>query len=111
MNFRRTRAGRAMPGANHSGRLFCVPIDPILGNSTGRSGRQHMRCKVCMLPCQAPFTGALLHKVGNRSWLIKKLQLDIPKFFASRDPGNYPRPSVVDLLTQSFEVGTIDFLQ
>ena len=29
-----------------------------------------MRCKVCMLPCQAPFTGELLHQVGNRSWSI-----------------------------------------
>jgi len=94
MNFRRTRAGRTMPGANHSGRLLCMPIDPILGNSTGRSGRQHMKCKVCMLSCQAPFTGELLHQVGNRSWLIKKLQLYIPKSSASRDPGNYPRQPI-----------------
>ena len=70
MNFWRTRVGRTMPGANHSGRLLSMPIDPILGNSTRRSGRQHMRCKVCMLPCQAPFMGAPLHQVGNRSWSI-----------------------------------------
>ena len=51
MNFRRTiwtKADRTMPGANHSGRLLRMPINPILGKFTGRSRRQHMRCRACM---------------------------------------------------------------
>jgi len=74
-----------------------APIDPILGNSTRRS---HMRCRVCILPCQAPFTGALLHEEGNRSWLI-----NLPKSYSfiyllllSRDPGNCPRRPITRIL-------------
>jgi len=67
-----TRAGRMIPGANHSGCLSCMPINPILGNSTRRSRRQHM-------------------KLENHSWLIdlKAIALYI---LLSHDLGNY-RPT------------------
>jgi len=78
MNFWRTiwdRAGRTMPGANLSGRLLYISIDPILGNLTRRSRKQHT------------VDGALLHEIGNRSWLIV-----LPKGYSFIYPPPIPWP-------------------